>query len=46
MIVDHTNRRVLEVLESREKAVVVKFLRESQQSGLLALADQPGKPER
>ena len=36
MIVDHTNRRVLEVLESREKAVVVKFLRESQQSGLLA----------
>ena len=36
MIVDHTNRRVLEVLESREKAVVVTFLRESQQSGLLA----------
>ena len=36
MIVDHANRRVLEVLESREKAVVVKFLHESQQSGLLA----------
>ena len=33
MIVDHTNRRVLEVLE---KAVAVTFLRESQQSGLLA----------
>lgn len=36
MIVDHTNRRVLDVLESREKAAVVKFLRESQESGLLA----------
>ena len=36
MIVDHTNRRVLDVLESREKAAVVKFLRESQASGLLA----------
>lgn len=36
MIVDHTNRRVLDVLESREKAAVVKFLRESQQTGLLA----------
>ena len=33
MIVDHTNRRVL---ESREKAAVVKFLRVSQESGLLA----------
>ena len=36
MIVDHTNRRVLDVLESREKAVVVKYLCESQESGLLA----------
>ena len=36
MIVDHTNRRVLDVLESREKAVVVTDLRESQESGLLA----------
>ena len=36
MIVDHTNRRVLDVLESREKAVVEKYLRESQESGLLA----------
>lgn len=36
MIVDHTNRRVLEVLESREKTVVVKFLRAAQASGLLA----------
>ena len=36
MIVDHTNRRVLDVLEPREKAAVVKFLRESQETGLLA----------
>jgi transposase len=36
VIVDHTNRRVLDVLESREKVAVVKFLRESQASGLLA----------
>ena len=36
MIVDHTNRRVLEVLESREKAAVVKFLQDSKDSGLLA----------
>ena len=36
VIVDRTNRRVLDVLESREKAAVVKFLRESQASGLLA----------
>ena len=36
MIVDHTNRRVLEVLDSREKATVVKYLREARESGLLA----------
>lgn len=36
MIIDHTNRRVLEVLESREKATVVKYLREARESGLLA----------
>ena len=36
VIVDHTNRRVLEVLESREKGVVVKFLQDSQATGLLA----------
>lgn len=35
VILDHTNRRVLEMLKSREKAVVVTFLRESQYSGLL-----------
>ncbi|MDA1166459.1 MAG: transposase [Planctomycetota bacterium] len=36
VIVDHTNRRVLVVLESREKAAIVNFLRESQESGLPA----------
>lgn len=36
MIVDHTNRRVLEVLEFRDKATVVKYLQEKKASGLLA----------
>jgi transposase len=36
VIIDHTNRRVLDVLESREKDTVVKYLREGQKSGLLA----------
>ena len=36
MIVDHSNRRVLDVLESREKDFVVKHLREMVASGLLA----------
>lgn len=35
MIVDHTNRRVLEVLESREKEFIVKYLRQHK-DGLLA----------
>jgi transposase len=36
VIIDHTNHRVLDVLESREKATVVQYLREGQKSGLLA----------
>jgi transposase len=36
VIIDHTNPRVLEVLESREKALVVKYLREGRKSGWLA----------
>lgn len=36
MIIDHTNHRVLDVLASREKATVVKYLREGKNSGLLA----------
>ena len=36
MIIDHTNRRVLDVLESREKATVVQYLRAGRTSGLLA----------
>ena len=36
MIVDHTNGRVLDLLESREKAYVVKYLQEKKDSGLLA----------
>lgn len=36
MIIDHTNRRVLDVLESREKATVVKYFRDGQKSGLFA----------
>lgn len=36
MIVDHSNARVLEVLESREKAVVLAYLRRAKADGLLA----------
>jgi transposase len=36
VIIDHTNRRVLDVLESREKEFVIKSLREEVESGLLA----------
>lgn len=36
MIVDHTNRRVLEVLESRDKATVKQYLEGGRASGLLA----------
>ena len=38
VIVDHPNRRVLDVLESREKAAVVKFLRESQAASTTRLS--------
>jgi transposase len=36
VIVDHDNRRVLEVLESREKAVVLAYLQQAQANGMLA----------
>ena len=36
MIVDHSNARVLEILESREKAVVLAYLRRAKAEGLLA----------
>lgn len=36
MIIDHTNRRVLDVLEGRDKDRVVKYLRQEKASGLLA----------
>jgi transposase len=36
VIIDHTNRRVLEVLENREKATVLAYLRREKESGLLA----------
>jgi len=36
VIIDHTNRRVLDVLESREKEFIVKYLRQEVESGLLA----------
>ena len=35
MLIDHTNERVLDVLESREKAAVVAWLEAGQASGLL-----------
>lgn len=36
MIIDHTNGRVLEVLESRDKDTVAEYLRQQQAGGLLA----------
>ena len=35
MIIDHTNRRVLEVLENRDQQTVTKYLQSARQSGLL-----------
>lgn len=40
MIIDHTNRRVLEVLESREKAKVKEYLETGRTSGLLAAVEE------
>lgn len=36
MLIDHTNGRVLDVLESREKAVVARWLAAGKESGLLS----------
>ena len=35
VIIDHTNRRVLDVLENREQKTVTEFLQKAHQSGLL-----------
>jgi transposase len=40
VIVDHTHRRVLDVLESREKAVVLAWLKQALESGLLAQVEE------
>lgn len=40
MIIDHTNRRVLEVLENREKQTVLAYLRAGKTSGLLAQVEE------
>jgi transposase len=40
VLIDHTNGRVLDVLESREKQVVVKWLKEAKESGLLAALEE------
>jgi transposase len=40
VIVDHDNRRVLEVLEDREKATVLAYLRQAKQDGLLAQVEE------
>jgi transposase len=36
VLIDHTNGRVLDVLESREKTVVARWLKEKKDSGLLS----------
>jgi transposase len=40
VIVDHTNRRVLDVLGSREKDCIVKYLRQEKEGGLLAAVEE------
>ncbi len=40
MIVDHGRKRVLEVLESREKATVLAYLKAGKESGLLASVEE------
>lgn len=40
MIVDHDNRRVLEVLENRDKASVLAYLRQAKEGGLLAAVEE------
>jgi transposase len=40
VIVDHDNRRILDVLENREKATVVAYLRKKKLEGLLANVEE------
>jgi transposase len=40
VIIDHTNLRVLDVLESREKDCIVKYLRRQKEGGLLAAVEE------
>ncbi len=36
MIIDHTNRRVLEILENRDQATVTAYFQKARAEGLLA----------
>ena len=40
MIVDHDNKQILEVLENREKATVLAYLKAQKESGLLAAVEE------
>jgi transposase len=40
VIIDHSNRRVLEVLQSRDKDCIVKYLQQHKESGLLAAVEE------
>jgi transposase len=40
VVVDHDNQRVLEVLENREKATILAYLRKAKQEGLLAQVEE------
>jgi transposase len=40
VLIDHTNGRVLDVLESREKQVVVQWLKAARESGLLSALEE------
>jgi transposase len=40
VLIDHTNARVLDVLETREKQAVVQWLKQKKQSGLLSALEE------
>ena len=40
VLIDHTNGRVLDVLESREKQVVIRWMKTAKESGLLSKLEE------
>ena len=40
MIIDNTNKRVLDILECRDKESLIKYLQQKKEGGLLALVEE------